>query len=45
MVDLNDKKLMGLLIITAKGFVTEPRTYKRKEKTKTTDASMDKKDR
>ena len=39
-----DNKLMGLLII-AGGFVTEPRRYKRKEKTKTVGASFDKKER
>ena len=41
---VDNNKLMGLLII-AGGFVTETRTCKGKEKTKTIGGSLDKKER
>ena len=45
MADTDNNKLMGLLIIAGGGFVTESRTYKTNEKTKTIGASLDKKER
>ena len=44
MAGIYSNKLMEMLII-AGGSITEPRTYKTKEKTKTMGASLDKKDR
>ena len=44
MADIDNNKLMGLLIIVG-GIVTGPRTYERKENTKTMGASLDKKER
>ena len=45
MTDIDNNKLMRLLIIAGGGFDTDPRTYKRKKKTKTMGASLDKKER
>ena len=40
-----DKQTDGIVNNCWRGFVTEPRTYKRKEKTKTMGAFLDEKER
>ena len=45
MADIDNNKLMGLLIIAGGGFVPESRTYKTNGKTKTMGASLDMKEK
>ena len=45
MEDIDNNKLMGLLIIAGGGLLLSQEPYKRKEKTKTLGASLNKKER